>query len=97
MVVQVYIASTDTSDRRYDLARTARDRRLTCTHRNRAEVHGAGAALTDAAAVFGAGQLQVFTQRPQQRSVVFDVEANGLAVQLKFDHLRFRREGSSEQ
>src|SRR5262245_64896662 len=47
---RVQAACADSFDRRHGLAPDARNRNLTRAHRNRAEVHGAGAALADAAA-----------------------------------------------
>ncbi len=43
-------------------------------HRDAVDMHGAGAALCNAAAVFGAGQSDILPDRPQQRRVVLDVD-----------------------
>ncbi len=42
------------------------------------DVHRAGAALRDAAAVFGAGQADVLADHPQQRRVVLDLHVGAL-------------------
>jgi hypothetical protein len=48
------------------------------------DVHGAGAAGRDAAAVFGAGQAELLAQDPQQRRVVlrFELTHGTVDVQL---------------
>ena len=42
--------------------------------RHAVDVHGAGAALRDAAAVFGAGQADLLPQHPQQWRIGIDVD-----------------------
>ncbi len=46
--------------------------------RHAVDVHGAGAALRDAAAVFGAGQADVLADHPKQRRVGIDVDVVSL-------------------
>ena len=46
-------------------------------------VHGAGAALGDAAAVLGAGQLQLVAQHPEQRRVGRGLDHDVLAVDVE--------------
>src|SRR5262245_10728348 len=55
-------------------------------HRCAIEVDGAGAALCDAATVFGAGQPDVFADGPEERGVRFDVNVIGLSIDQKTDH-----------
>ena len=50
------------------------------------EMHGAGAALRDAAAVFRAGHADPFANDPEQRRVGIDVNIARLAVDVEFDH-----------
>src|SRR5258706_338134 len=50
------------------------------------EMHGAGAALGDAAAEFRTGHAQNIAQGPEQRRVGRDVYVAGLAVDLERDH-----------
>jgi len=59
-----------------------RARRRRCA----ADVHRAGAADADAAAVLGAGQPEVVAQHPQQRRVRRPVETDRATVYLEFDH-----------
>ena len=47
------------------------------------EVDSAGAALGDAAAVFGAGEGEVFADHPQQRSRRIDLKFQNFAVELQ--------------
>src|SRR6266851_2057808 len=49
-------------------------------HRDAVDVHGAGAALGDAAAVLGAGEADLFADHPQQRRGRVDVDLVRLAV-----------------
>src|ERR1700692_2514592 len=49
-------------------------------------MHGTGAALGDAAAVFGAGQTDRVTQHPQQGRVGFGVDVVRLSVDGKANH-----------
>ena len=50
------------------------------------DVHGAGAALADAAAVLGAGQPDLLAQRPQQRRVAVHLQVECLAVDVELSH-----------
>ena len=50
------------------------------------DVHGAGAALGDAAAIFGAGQADRVADDPEQRRVGFNVDVVGLSVDGKGNH-----------
>src|SRR5450830_1319536 len=52
-------------------------------------VHGAGAALGDAAAVFGAGQADLFPQHPQQWGRGIDVDILGFSVDGETGHTLF--------
>ena len=47
------------------------------------EMHGAGPALSDAAAVFGAHELQVVAQHPEQRGGGVHVHLPGLAIDVE--------------
>src|SRR5438552_2591082 len=49
-------------------------------HRDAVDVHGAGAALRDAAAVLGAGEADLLADHPQQGRGRIDVDLVGLAV-----------------
>src|SRR5580704_7226663 len=69
------LLGADRSDR--DLARARGDT---------VDVYGAGAALGDAAAVFGAGQADRVADDPEQRRVGFNVDAVRLSVDGKGNH-----------
>src|SRR6266567_7642932 len=56
------------------------------SHRDAVDVNRAGAALGDAAAIFGAGQPDVFTDRPKQRRVRLDVDIGCLSVDAELCH-----------
>ena len=56
--------------------------------RHAVDVNGAGAALRDAAAVFGAGQADVFPDRPEQRRVGFDVDVDDFSIDVEAHHNR---------
>src|SRR6185369_1180288 len=65
-----------------------------CPDRNRTralhfavDMHGAGPALRDTAAVFGAGQTDMFANDPQERRVVFDLHVAHFAVDVQFRHV----------
>src|SRR5579862_7685340 len=45
-------------------------------HRDPVDVNGAGAALCNAATVFGAGETDVLPDRPEQRRIRLDVDVN---------------------
>ena len=55
-------------------------------HRDAVDVHGAGAALRDAAAVLGAGQADLFPDHPQQRGVGIDVDVVRFSVDGETGH-----------
>jgi hypothetical protein len=55
-------------------------------HRLAVDVHGAGAALRHAAAVFGAGQADPFADRPEQRGIVGHVDVVRGAVNVESGH-----------
>ena len=63
-----------------------RDRRHARPPRHPVEMHGAGAALRDAAAVLGAGQPGVVADDPEQRRVRIAVEAARRAVEGEVNH-----------
>ena len=56
------------------LALDLRHRRLAGAHRLAVEMHRAGAAQADAAAEFGAGQLEMLANHPQKRRVAIGVD-----------------------
>jgi hypothetical protein len=45
--------------------------------------------LGDAAAIFGAGQPDIFADRPKQRGVRLDLDIDGPSVDAERCHLRF--------
>ena len=49
---------------------------------------GAGTALGDATAIFGAGQAQLFAQDPQQGRVVLGDELSHLPIHIQLRHQR---------
>jgi hypothetical protein len=63
-------------------------------------VNRAGAALGDAAAIFGAGQPDVFPDRPKQRRVRLDVDIDCLSVDaelaIAFPRARVIRRGNAD-
>ena len=50
------------------------DRQKTRAHRVAVDMHGAGATLRDAAAVFGARHAKHIAQHPQERGVTVDID-----------------------
>ena len=52
------------------------------------DVHRAGAALRDAAAVFGAGEPDLLADDPQQRRIGLDLHVTDLAVDVELCHER---------
>jgi len=62
------------------LARGLADRNAAGAHRHAVDVNGAGAALCDAATIFGAGQAGILANRPQQRRIRLDVEGECFSV-----------------
>ena len=68
------------------------------------DVHRAGAALRDAAAVFGAGEADLLADDPQQRRIGLHLHVTDLAIDVELCHapphatgsaVEFRRRGSS--
>ena len=59
----------------FSVAFTVETGRTQAARRHAIDVHGAGAALRDAAAVLGAGQPELLAQHPQQRRIGFGIEA----------------------
>src|ERR1043165_259072 len=55
-------------------------------HRRAVDMHGARAALRDAAAVFRSGKADLLANRPEQRRVRVDVDLLGLAIDGQRDH-----------
>ena len=58
-------------------------------HRLPRQHHRAGAALRDAAAIFGAGQADLVAQRPEQRHFRLDIELMLGTIDLECDHRGF--------
>jgi hypothetical protein len=67
------------------------DRQHARTHGLAIQVHGANAALGDAAAVLGARQAHHVAQDPQQWHVFGDIQVVLLAVNHQFLHRNLRR------
>ena len=65
---------------------TALDRHRAGAHRDAVDMHGAGAALRDAAAVLGAGQADLLAHHPQQRRVRLDIDVEGFAIDGEVYH-----------
>src|SRR4029079_15791608 len=65
----------------------AADRDRARAHHFAVDVHRAGAALRDAAAVFRAGQADVLADDPQERRVVLDAHVADLAVDVQLSHV----------
>ena len=63
-----------------------RQRSHTGARRHAIDVHGAGTTGRDAAAVFGAGQPQLFSQHPQEGRVGLGLEAAHSAVHVQLRH-----------
>src|SRR5262245_27868364 len=57
------------------------------THRLSVDVHGAGPALGDAAAVLGAGQADILPDRPQKWRVRVYINVMGLSVDGQACHV----------
>ena len=62
------------------------------THRDAVDVDGAGAALGDAATVFGTGQPDRLPQHPEQRSVGVDVDLMSRSIDAESSHMQSSRE-----
>src|SRR5437879_791954 len=67
-------------DRGHALPGRRRDRHHAGAHRGAVEMHGAGAALGDAASELRAGEAEVVAQHPQERRVGRDVHGLAFAV-----------------
>src|SRR6267154_6388257 len=55
-------------------------------HGDAVDMNGAGAALCDAATIFGAGQAGIFPDRPEQWRVGFDVQIESFAIDCEVCH-----------
>src|ERR1700730_4111549 len=62
------------------------DQHAARAHRNAIDVDGAGSALCNAASIFGAGQADIFPDRPQQRGVRLDVDVESFAIDCEVCH-----------
>jgi len=62
------------------------DRDAARAHRDPVDMDGAGAALCNAASVFGSGQSDVLSDRPKQRCIVFDIDVDRLAIDSEVCH-----------
>src|SRR3954467_6003712 len=65
----------------------AADRDRARAHHFAVDVHRAGAALRDAAAVFGAREADMLADDPQERRVVLDAHVADLAVDVQLSHV----------
>src|SRR3954471_4012632 len=65
----------------------AADRNRARAHHFAVDVHRAGAALRDAAAVFRAGQADVLADDPEERRVVLDAHIADFAVDVQLSHV----------
>src|SRR4029453_12092100 len=81
-----YAVDRETLDRGDLLADGFADLHAAGSHRDAIDVNRAGAALGDAAAIFGAGQPDVFPDRPKQRRVRLDVDIDRLSVDSELCH-----------
>ena len=73
----------------------ALDRRATRARRRALHVHGARAALPDAAAVLRALEIENVAQHPEQRHVGRDIHRRGFSVDLERErHLKLRSESN---
>src|SRR5580765_8233453 len=68
------------------LAHRGAEREGAGAHGGAIDVHGARAALRDAAAVLGAGEPDLLADRPQQRLIGVDVDVENLAVDGQLSH-----------
>jgi hypothetical protein len=50
-------------------------------------VHGTGAALGDAAAVFGAGEADLLPEHPQQRGAGVDIDLMSPSIDVESSHI----------
>ena len=66
------------------------DWRLAGAHCATPEMHGTRAALTDAAPIFGAAQVEDVAENPQKRDVLRHVDPEGFPVHNKFVGHKFR-------
>jgi hypothetical protein len=63
------------------------DRQRAGAGRDAVEMNRASAALGDPAAILRAGQADMLTNDPKQRSVIFNVDLHHSSVDVKFRHL----------
>src|ERR1700704_1453324 len=68
------------------LADGFRNQHAAGAHRHAVDVDGAGAALCNAATIFGAGQAGVFPDRPQQRRIRLDIQFKCFAIDSEVCH-----------
>src|SRR5258708_4773518 len=76
----------ETLDRGDLLAAGFADEHTARAHRHAIDMDGAGAALCNAATVFGAGQADIFADHPQQRGVRLDIHVESFAVDCEVCH-----------
>jgi len=70
-------------------ARDKRQRRSAGSHGLAVKMHRARPAETAAAAVFGPGQAEVISQRPEYRRVGISIDRDRLAIDTEFDHIAY--------
>src|SRR6266576_3152149 len=68
------------------LADSFADHHAARSHRDAVDMDGAGAALRNAATIFGAGQAGIFPDRPQQRCVRLDIHVESFAIDNEVCH-----------
>ncbi len=64
-------------------------------HRRAVDLHGAGAALRDATAVFRASEAKVFARNPKQRGIRFGFDVKAFSVDGKDGHVRLLHAGQA--
>src|SRR6202048_2482543 len=67
-------------------ARSLADHHAARAHRDAIDMDGTGAALCDAAAIFGAGQADILPDHPKQRRIRLDVDIESFAIDCEVCH-----------
>src|SRR5262245_39142853 len=85
-LVQGAVGTAEPLDGGDVLAGGLADRHAAGAHRHAVDMDRAGAALCNAASVFGSRQSDVLADCPKKRRIVFDVDADCLAVDVEVGH-----------
>src|SRR5437899_339532 len=85
-LVQLAIRASQALDGGDFLAGGLADGHPAGAHCHAVDMDGAGAALCNAASIFGSGQSDILADCPKKRRIVFDVDADCLAIDVEVCH-----------